>query len=217
MCNLYDLGRNLRHRSRDDWEEEVARALKESRLFFGIRKTDPGLVLTLSEGVPIVSTMRWGFQRHFNSAVNNARSDRLHGMWSDAWEARQRCLIPVATFYEWTGLPGHKQTYAFEPDGGENFLWAAGLWEDAPSGAQDDSRCYTMLTTAAKGVVSEIHDRMPALLQPEQFKVFLTESDPRELLDQGVGMLTRFRCENPLKSPNQHEGPVRQTMLPGFE
>ncbi|MDF2375654.1 MAG: SOS response-associated peptidase family protein [Verrucomicrobiales bacterium] len=217
MCNLYDMGRALRHRSRDDWEEAVARALKDSRKAWGIRKTDPGLVVTLEDGSPTASTMRWGFAREFNPCVNNARSDKLDGMWSGAWRNRRRCLIPVATFYEWTGAAGNKQTYAFEPAGGENLLWAAGLWEPAPSSSSLATACYTMLTTRAKGSIATIHDRMPAFLQPEQFTEFLESADPRSLLDSGDGNLTLFRCENPLKNPDRHEGPVRQAMLPGFE
>ncbi|MEM7603538.1 MAG: SOS response-associated peptidase family protein [Verrucomicrobiota bacterium] len=217
MCNLYDIGRALRHRSRDDWEEAVAHALKESRKSFGVRKTDPGLVVTHSGEGPQASTMRWGFDRSFNSAINNARSDKLGGMWSDAWKGRQRCVIPVSTFYEWTGPPGNKQTYAFEPAADRNLLWAAGLWEEPPNDSSFNCSCYTMLTTQAKGTVAEIHDRMPAFLQPNQFEEFFTASDPRDLLDSGNGQLNRFRSENPLKNPEHHEGPVKQSMLPGFE
>ncbi|MEM6279735.1 MAG: SOS response-associated peptidase family protein [Verrucomicrobiota bacterium] len=217
MCNLYDLGRNLRHRSRDDWEEAVARALKESRKAFAIRKTDPGLVLTSKDRKPVARTMRWGFKRSFNPAVNNARSDKLDGMWSGAWKEGRRCLVPVSAFYEWTGPAGRKQTYAFEPPEKENVLWAAGLWEAAPEGAAFRDECYTMLTTAAKGTVTEVHDRMPALLIPEQFEEFFAAPDPRALLNSGSGELVRFRCENPLKNLTHHEGPIRQDMLPGFE
>lgn len=212
MCNLYDIGRALRHRSRDDWEDAVARALKDSRKSFGIRKTDPGLVLSLKEGSPTAATMRWGFQRAFNPAINNARSDKLDGMWAGAWQRRQRCLIPVATFYEWTGPPGNKQTYAFEPATTENLLWAAGIWEPASDGSH-----YAMITTEALGPVAKIHNRMPAFLDPARFEEFLTAADPRVLLGQGDGNLEPFRCENPLKDPARHEGPVRQSMLPGFE
>ncbi|MEM1444034.1 MAG: SOS response-associated peptidase family protein, partial [Verrucomicrobiota bacterium] len=181
MCNLYDLGRNLRHRSRDDWEEAVARALKESRKAFAIRKTDPGLVLLFRDREPVARTMRWGFERPFNNAVNNARSDKLDGMWSGAWTEGRRCLIPVSTFYEWTGPAGKKQTYAFEPGDEENVLWAAGLWEPAPEQATFSDDCYSMLTTAAQGTVTEVHDRMPAFLDPEQFEEFFSAPDPRSL------------------------------------
>lgn len=219
MCNLYDIGRALRHRSRDDWEEAVARALKDSRKAFGIRKTDPGLILTRSHenGSIEAHAMRWGFERDFNKAINNARSDKLDGMWSDAWKDRRRCLIPVATFYEWTGPVGSKQTFAFEPPPEENFLWAAGLWEPAPKSASFATPCFSMLTTEAKGVIAPIHERMPALLNTANFEEFLAGADPRHLLNEATTELAHFRCENPLKSSGSHEGPVRQTMLPGFD
>ena len=154
MCNLYDLGRNLRHRSRNDWEDALERELKESRKAFGIRKTDPGLVFTLSAKKPVARTMRWGFHRSFNPAVNNARSDKLDGMWLPSWQEKRRCLIPVSTFYEWTGPAGKKQTFAFEPRSEVNVLWAAGLWEPAPETTSLRDECYTMLTTASIGIVA---------------------------------------------------------------
>ncbi|MDF1656973.1 MAG: SOS response-associated peptidase family protein [Verrucomicrobiales bacterium] len=217
MCNLYDIGRALRHRSRNDWEEAVAEALRDSQKNFGIRKTDSGLIVALKGGAAKATAMRWGFERAFNPSINNARSEKLDGMWSHAWQTRQRCLIPIATFYEWTGATGNKQTYAFEPGKDENFLWAAGLWESAPSSASFEDSCYTMLTTQAKGSIRKIHDRMPALLKADQFLEFLEGADPRSLLSSGDGNLDSFRCENPLKSADRHEGPVKQAMLPGFD
>ena len=124
MCNLYDLGR-ARRQSRDDWEAAIAAVIKESEEAvagstentglpqlkqFGIRKTDPGLVLTKEGGHPTAEVMRWGFHRSYNPAVNNARSEKLDHTWSGPWQERRRCLIPVSSFYEWNGPAGAKQT-----------------------------------------------------------------------------------------------------------
>ncbi len=74
-----------------------------------VRKTDPGIVVLANERVEI---MRWGFARHFNPAINNARSDKLgSGMWAEAFRER-RCVIPMSAFYEWgPGVAGRKQAY----------------------------------------------------------------------------------------------------------
>lgn len=214
MCNLYDIGRP-RGRKDHDREKAIVKILEEVESTlekrFGIRKTDPGLVVTDSGSGPEASLMRWGFDRPFNNAVNNARSDKLDGMWSTAWEKRQRCLIPVSTFYEWTGSTGSKQTYAFQSPDDDAVIWAAGLWED-----RKGERAYSMLTTNASEQVSEIHHRMPVLLRKENHEKFLKESNPVELLAPWRHELEIFRCYNPLKNSKDHKGPQREDFLPGF-
>ncbi|MDF1861265.1 MAG: SOS response-associated peptidase family protein [Verrucomicrobiales bacterium] len=216
MCNLYDVGRPRGGHSNSDWEKAILETLEASesalRKRHGIRKTDPGLVLIERNGKPESRIMRWGFQREFNPAINNARSDKLDGMWKTAWENRRRCLIPVETFYEWSGPAGQKQTFAFQSSHPENILWAGGVWEE-----RDGEEAYSMLTTSASEQVSAIHHRMPVLLAPPDFGAFLGESHPTRLLTPCSVSLEIFRCENPLKNPTGHEGPVKEDFLPGFE
>lgn len=211
MCNLYDIGTS-RHRKNDEWEAAVSETIGEFRKTHGIRKTDPGMVVTLGDSGPSARVMRWGYQRSFNPAVNNARSDKLDGMWSESWQARRRCLIPVQTFYEWTGPTGKKQTFAFEAGDPKSRLWAAGIWEPGEGEA-----AYSMLTTTASETTAPVHDRMPALLNPVDFEEFLVAEDPRHLLCPTVEGLEIYRCENPLLKPEAHCGPVRQDLLPGFD
>jgi len=126
-----------------------------------------------------------------NPSVNNARSDKLD-VWAESWQQRRRCLIPIQTFYEWTGPTCKKQTFAFESENSDSRLWAAGIWEPG-----DDEPAYSVLTTSASEAVSPIHDRMPALLKPENFDEFLA-------------------AENPLSNSESHQGPIPQDLLPGF-
>lgn len=216
MCNLYDIGRPRRGKTDDDWEKAIQETLAETesklKRTHGIRKTDPGLVLVEREGKPEIRIMRWGFQREFNPAINNARSDKLDGMWKSAWENRQRCLIPIETFYEWSGPAGQKQTFAFRAFQHGDILWAGGLWEE-----RDGQAAYSMLTTDASAQVSDVHHRMPLLLTPPDFESFLGESHPTRLLTPFSESLEIFRCENPLKNPAGHAGPVKENFLPGFE
>ncbi|MDF1850848.1 MAG: SOS response-associated peptidase family protein [Verrucomicrobiales bacterium] len=231
MCNLYDLGR-ARHQSRDEWEEAVAQVIRESEQalaasssaspsrapkLFGIRKTDPGLALTLERGEPAAHIMRWGFFRSYNPAVNNARSEKLDGTWSEPWQQKRRCLIPLSTFYEWQGPAGAKQAFAFQAPDRTESLWAAGIWEKTPEGLDDSSFSYSMLTRESTGRLSEIHHRMPVILTRDQIPEFLEAEDPQALLRVSRDDLEFFRCENPLKGIRDHEGPIRQDFLPGFD
>lgn len=231
MCNLYDLGR-VRKQSRDDWEEAIAQVIRDSEKTlagsagenanplpkqFGIRKTDPGLVVTRENGHLTPEIMRWGFYRSYNPAVNNARSEKLDHTWSEPWQEKRRCLIPVSSFYEWSGPAGAKQTFCFSSPDPDEWLWVAGIWEPTPESLDDLPRSYSMLTQEASAPLSEVHHRMPVVLRPEQRNDYLESENPKSLLGDSRTDLEFYRCENPLKNPDTHEGPIRQTFLPGFD
>lgn len=210
MCNLYDIGpaKHLRH---DEWEEAVSTVLKILERPFGLRKTDPAPVVKLGPGGGAEGhLMRWGFQRPYNSAVNNSRVDKLDGPWSELWKKKKRCLFPVSTWYEWNGPTGSKQTFAFESHEG-TWLWVAGIWESGPGG----DAC-SMITRPATEELAWIHERMPALIDPADATEFLEKENPRELLVETKPSVKTFRCHNPLTRISQHRGPEPLEMLPGF-
>jgi putative SOS response-associated peptidase YedK len=155
-----------------------------------VRKSDPGVVVRADGRVEL---MRWGFHREFNPAINNARSDKLEGgMWREAFHER-RCVIPMTLFYEWgPGVGGRKQAHDFrDPD--DDYLWAAGIWEES----HELGPCYTMVTTAASPLMSPIHDRMPALLRPEEMQEWLAGNEAWRF-QPFAGPLVIAPCESPL-------------------
>ena len=157
-----------------------------------VRKSDPSVVMRADDRVEI---MRWGFHREFNPAINNARSDKLEGgMWKEAFHER-RCVIPMTLFYEWgPGTGGGKQAHQFrDPD--DDYLWAAGIWE----GHLELGPCYTMVTTAASSLMSPIHDRMPALLRPEEMQEFLSSTGYWDFQPFATP-LAEATCASPLAS-----------------
>lgn len=155
-----------------------------------VRKSDPGVVMRADGRVEI---MRWGFHREFNPAINNARSDKLEGgMWKEAFHER-RCVIPMTLFYEWgSGVGGRKQAHEFHnPD--DDFLWAAGLCEEN----KELGPCYSMVTTSSSPLMAPIHDRMPALLRPEEMQEFLAGTGHWDFQPY-TGPLAVTPCESPL-------------------
>jgi putative SOS response-associated peptidase YedK len=155
-----------------------------------VRKSDPGVVVRADGRVEL---MRWGFHREFNPAINNARSDKLEGgMWREAFHER-RCVIPMTLFYEWgPGTGGRKQANEFrDPD--DNYLWASGLWEEHP----ERGLSYTMVTSASSPLMAPIHDRMPALLRPEEMDEWLA-GNGRWDFQSFAGPLVVTPCESPL-------------------
>src|SRR5947207_7573503 len=79
---------------------------------------------------------------------------------------RRRCVLPVDGFYEWEKLPdGRRQPYFISATAGGP-LALAGLWDRwvAPDG--DALVTCTIVTTDANRPMSDLHDRMPAILDP---------------------------------------------------
>ena len=59
----------------------------------------------------------------------------------------------------------------------------AAIWENWKDPAGEWVRTFAVLTTAANEMVARIHDRMPAILRPEDYDRWLgMEPDPRDLL-----------------------------------
>ena len=178
MCNAFNTAKNPKNIREAVYEVE-------SKL---VRRTDQAHVrIPTGELVP----MKWGFQRKGLGVVNNTRSDNLNSpMWKKAIENR-RCLIPILSYYEWSGPKGDKQTHVFQSPN-HNYLWIAGLWEES----SELGPCFSMLTTEANPVVSPIHHRMPAIVTENDHKKFLLEG--LEFFKPGPELLTTEKVVNPL-------------------
>ena len=178
MCNAFNTAKNPKNIREAVYEVE-------SKL---VRRTDQAHVrIPTGELVP----MKWGFQRSGLGVVNNTRSDNLNSpLWKKAIENR-RCLIPVLSYYEWSGPKGDKQTHVFQSPN-HNYLWIAGLWEES----SELGPCFSMLTTEANPVVSPIHHRMPAIVTENDHKKFLLEG--LEFFKPGPELLTTEKVVNPL-------------------
>ncbi len=202
VCNIYLLGQKKGADSGVRGKVASASARLASQL---VRKSGPGVVVLAGDRVEV---MRWGFHRSFNAAINNARSDKLAtGMWSEAFRDR-RCVIPVTAFYEWgPGAAGRKQAYEFRATDGD-YMWMAALWE--PGG--EIGPCFTMVTTDAPALMTTIHDRMPAVLRPDEVKGFLAGDNVWNFTPFG-GNLVVAPCASPLKSMHGDGGDGGQPEL----
>jgi len=97
--------------------------------------------------------------------------------------AKRRCLVPADGFYEWKKLEdGSKQPYRIGREDGGPFGFA-GLWEPVAGGAEGRAAgSFTIVTTVATEALTPIHHRMPVILPPESFDIWLSEATPRERL-----------------------------------
>jgi putative SOS response-associated peptidase YedK len=87
----------------------------------------------------------------------------------------QRCLVPANGFYEWQTRGARKQPYKI---GLRN--WAlcafAGLWETWTPETGEPVDTFTIVTTRANKLVSEVYERMPAIIAPADYQRWLTGS-----------------------------------------
>jgi putative SOS response-associated peptidase YedK len=113
---------------------------------------------------------------------------------------RRRCLIPADGFYEWARISSkEKQPYSFGMIDDSVFAFA-GLWERWRDPAGEIVETCTILTTPPNSLVSDVHDRMPAILKPDDYDLWL---------DPGIGDVTRVAdCLKPFEARLMKKCPV---------
>ena len=91
-----------------------------------------------------------------------------------AFETR-RCLVPANGYYEWQTRGARKQPYRITLRTGALFAFA-GLWERWQPETGEPVLTFTIITTLANKLVSEVHERMPAIIAPADYQRWLTGS-----------------------------------------
>src|SRR5258708_3826168 len=109
----------------------------------------------------------------------NAKAEGIDGKpaFREAFQ-RRRCIVPVDNFYEWKKSAAGKQPYAVGlADGG--LMALAGLWENWRSPAGERVRSFAIVTTAPNELCAQLHNRMPVVLNPAAWRLWLGE-EPAE-------------------------------------
>ncbi len=126
----------------------------------------------------------WSKDASIGSTLINARAEIASEKpaFRSAFRFR-RCLVPADGFYEWEKrIGGQKQPYLIRNADGTPFAFA-GLWESwkGPDGEIIES--CTILVTDANDLTRPIHDRMPVILKPKDYDLWLDPSvkDPKLL------------------------------------
>jgi putative SOS response-associated peptidase YedK len=103
----------------------------------------------------------------------------------DAFRSR-RCLVVVDGFYEWSGSGKRRQPhYVHLAETGPFAI--AGVWDSWKTPEGSVLETCAVVTTASRGPVARLHDRMPLVLGPEARQRWLTASpeEARELAPLG--------------------------------
>lgn len=139
----------------------------------------------------------WSKDPSIGARMINARSETVEEKPSfRAAFRRRRCLIPTDGFYEWQRAAKGKQPYYITLEEGAPFAFA-GLWETwvGPDGTAVDS--CTILTTEANALMEPLHNRMPVILDPADYALWLGTGaeTPKDQLGGLVDLLRPYPSE----------------------
>jgi putative SOS response-associated peptidase YedK len=87
---------------------------------------------------------------------------------------KHRCLVPTTGFYEWKKIGSRKVPYFIRLKD-EKYFALAGLWDHWKGPKGEEIRSFTIITTKANDVLSEIHPRMPVILRKEDEGLWLSD------------------------------------------
>ena len=115
----------------------------------------------------------WAKDRSSSARMINARAETV--ATSPAFRAafrQRRCLVLADGFYEWQRQEKRKQPFYLRMQDDSPFAFA-GLWEhwDGPDGQVIES--CTLITTVPNDLVRPVHNRMPVILPPDQYELWL--------------------------------------------
>lgn len=148
---------------------------------YNIAPTQPTLIVRSGPAqARELRLVRWGLipswakdPSQLKTTLINARAEGAADKPSFRGPLRhRRCLVPATGFYEWTGAPGAKQPHHMTPRGGR-IMALGGLWEHWLGADGSEMESMAILTVAANAAMQHIHDRMPLILQPDDFERWL--------------------------------------------
>ena len=133
------------------------------------------------DGFRHLKMFRWGLIPHWakessiGNKMINARCETIGEKPAFRGPIRfHRCLVLASGFFEWQRLDGRKQPYLIQRKDGEPMAFA-GIWDHWKNSAETIESC-AILTTEANRLMLDIHHRMPVILSPSEFDLWLDRS-----------------------------------------
>jgi putative SOS response-associated peptidase YedK len=153
--------------------------------------------------------MRWGFIPHWYKAPGdgplliNARAETLAEKPAFRAACRdRRCLIVATGFFEWTKTSDGARLPWYIHRRDDAPIAFAGIWQDWGNGDERVRTC-AIVTTPANTAMGRIHHRMPLILGPEDWPLWLGEAGKgaARLMRPGEeGALTAYRVDTAINS-----------------
>jgi putative SOS response-associated peptidase YedK len=175
---------------------------------YNIAPQQPVLAITGPDASePRAGFLEWGLvpfwmEESPGKRLVNVRAESLAGRFRHQFE-RRRCLIPADSFYEWQREGGRKVPMRIlRPDRRPFAL--AGIWDRWQTPEGEPMYTCAIITTAARGVAGEFHDRMPLIIDAPARALWLNrEASPgevRKLLKPYSGELEAYQVSTVVNS-----------------
>lgn len=182
---------------------------------YNLAPTQPVLAARASgrSGIELV-TLRWGLVPSWSKGPDarfsmiNARAESVHQKPAYRGPFRyRRCLIPSEGFYEWQAEDGRKQPWFIQRADGLPFAMA-GLWERWQDPAGNELESCSILVTRANAAIAPLHERMPVILDAEDWPAWLDPANQRAdgllplLQPYGGAPMHRYRVSTRVNRPS---------------
>ncbi len=146
-------------------------------------------VVQLDDGSYKAVYLHWGLIPHWSKDnkishhLINARAETLaeKPAFKSAYQQR-RCLIPATGFYEWQKKEQGKQAFCIGHKSNRLFAFA-GLWEYWEHNTETIYSC-TIITTGSNELINPIHQRMPVIIDAQNYDQWLNKQSSAELTQQ---------------------------------
>ncbi|MFC1598058.1 SOS response-associated peptidase [Patescibacteria group bacterium] len=103
---------------------------------------------------------------------------------------KRRCLVIADGFYEWSSIPGQKFKQPFRITLKDEGPFAmAGIFEERKDKKGKKYLEFAVITVESNSLMAKIHNRMPALLLPEDEELWL---DPEIPIKQAIAILRPY-------------------------
>ena len=174
MCGRYTLKTPVDTLAKQFEADEYPSSLTPS---YNIAPTQQVATVLVEDGKRKLEMLHWGLipswadDPAIGNRMINARAETVatKPSYRSAFKSR-RCLILADGFYEWQKTSNGKQPFYIRMEDGSPFAFA-GLWEIWKNGRE--IRSSTIVTTEPNELVEEIHNRMPVILHPEDYEMWL--------------------------------------------
>ena len=142
----------------------------------------PSLDIAIYTNTKIYTYAHFGlipsWAKNRSSMQINARSESVFekSSFKEAYKHR-RCLIPLNGYFEWKKDPQSKKSQAhfIVSEHGDYFVFA-GIYESWYDNARNKNiLTCALLTTEPNEKIAALHDRMPVILEPHQWELWLDE------------------------------------------
>jgi putative SOS response-associated peptidase YedK len=150
---------------------------------YNIAPTQPIAIVRLNEGKRQFALVRWGLlpswvkdPKSFTLLINARGESVIDKPAFRAAMKRRRCLIPADGFYEWQAAGERKRPFYVHAKSGAPLAFA-GLWETWTGPNGEEMETAAIVTTRANRTLAAIHERMPVVLAPDAFDLWLNYAD----------------------------------------